>query len=128
MIFERAHLSVMISSKEGAPLGWAYGHEDLTIGSLHVLPEYRRTKGVGSSVIVHLEPKLVFAQRQALWRAGVDENQIDQDERYGIAPYCGMIEEGNIASRGLSHYFKGDEASPNTWMGVKVDIPRKASL
>lgn len=96
----RRHLSVMLYDQEGiheeaeiksdkkeypktihpgAPAGWAYSHDDFSLGSLHVSEPYRRLKkskgvhGLGTICLALMAETLVKIQRDALRFAGCDD-------------------------------------------------------
>ncbi|PWN33637.1 uncharacterized protein FA14DRAFT_161391 [Meira miltonrushii] len=95
----RRHLSVVLRDQEGfnehmqmedqeyptkvypgAPAGWAYSHDDFSLGSLHVAEPYRRLKrdggdkvkkqGVGTVCLALMAGMLVQCQKDALSSAG----------------------------------------------------------
>lgn len=97
----RRHLSVVLRDQEGlngqpqvrkqeyptniypgAPAGWAYSHDDFSLGSLHVAEPYRRLKrevdkvkkqGVGTICLAMIAEMLVHIQKDALHLAGCPE-------------------------------------------------------
>jgi ribosomal protein S18 acetylase RimI-like enzyme len=55
--------------QSGAPVAWAYAHDDLSLASLHVAEPYRRL-GLGKNCVDYMAKKLIGAQKEALAKAG----------------------------------------------------------
>lgn len=75
-----------ITMGPGRPVGWAYAHDTLSLGALHVAEPYRRFKdkalgdgprsSIGRICVGRMGPKLVDAQRKALHHLKLDEAQL----------------------------------------------------
>lgn len=107
------------SQARDAPAGWAYGHDTMSIGSLHVAEPYRRHRepntrygSVGQACICALARVLIEAQQHALTMAGCDAGlpapiQADTELQKGAA---------------LSFFVKNgfEPVSISTWGEVKI--------
>lgn len=66
------------SVQPGAPVGWAYAHDDFSLGSLHVAQPYRRNRdkdgSVGQICLGLMASQLIDAQKAALSMAGCPDD------------------------------------------------------
>ncbi|EPQ30609.1 uncharacterized protein PFL1_02133 [Pseudozyma flocculosa PF-1] len=137
MVRSRVHISVLLRHRgdghagQSRAMGWAYTHEDLSIGSLNVVPEYRRSKafgrGVGATVVARLEPKIVAAARAALEAAGVAQPATstpahDDAGPFDWTPCCAMVEEDNAVSRAFFTRLGYQQVLRNSWIGIQVPV------
>ncbi|KAN0064979.1 hypothetical protein ACQY0O_002037 [Thecaphora frezii] len=141
LIRSRMHVSVMVRrvwtpsadgvGVRGQAMGWAYAHEDLSIGSLHVLAEFRRGakaygRGVGATVVEGIEKKIVEAAKRAWVASGASQlgeaGEGEEHEELGSTPCSAWIEEGNEASQRFFTRLGYGNVARGAWMGVEYGV------